>query len=76
MPLKEHKPTSPGRRNNVVDDYSDITKKRPEKSLLAPMVKKVGATTKAESRFGVAAAATNVGTGWSISSVHEAEQPR
>ena len=46
MPLKEHKPTSPGRRNNVVDDFSDITKKRPEKSLLAPMVKKGGRNNK------------------------------
>ena len=46
MPLKEHKPTSPGRRNNVVDDFSDITKTRPEKSLLAPMVKKGGRNNK------------------------------
>ncbi len=46
MPLKEHKPTSPGRRNNIVDDYSDITKKRPEKSLLAPMHKKAGRNNK------------------------------
>ena len=46
MPLKEHKPTSPGRRNNVVDDFSDLTKKRPEKSLLAPMLKKGGRNNK------------------------------
>ena len=46
MPLKEHKPTSPGRRNNVVDDFSDITKKRPEKSLLAPLLKKGGRNNK------------------------------
>ncbi len=46
MPLKEHKPTSPGRRNNIVDDYSDITKTRPEKSLLAPMLKRAGRNNK------------------------------
>ncbi len=46
MPLREHKPTSPGRRNNIVDDYSDITKKRPEKSLLAPLRKKAGRNNK------------------------------
>ena len=46
MPLKEHKPTSPGRRNNVVDDFSDITKKKPEKSLLAPLTKKAGRNNK------------------------------
>ncbi len=46
MPLREHKPTSPGRRNNIVDDYSDITKKRPEKSLLVPMRKKAGRNNK------------------------------
>lgn len=37
MGLKEYKPTSPGRRDTVADDYSDITKSKPEKSLLAPM---------------------------------------
>ena len=42
MPLRELKPTSPGRRNNIVDDFSDITKRKPEKSLLAPMRKKAG----------------------------------
>ena len=42
MPLKELKPTSPGRRNNIVDDFSDITKRKPEKSLLAPLKKKAG----------------------------------
>lgn len=46
MPLKEHRPTSPGRRNNIVDDYRDITKKRPEKSLLAPLKKRAGRNNK------------------------------
>jgi len=41
MGLKEYKPTSPGRRDTVADDYKDLTKSKPEKSLLAP-VKKTG----------------------------------
>ena len=42
MGLKEYKPTSPGRRDTVADDYKDITKSKPEKSLLAPLSKKGG----------------------------------
>ena len=42
MGLKEFKPTSPGRRDTVTDDYEDITKSKPEKSLLAPLSKKGG----------------------------------
>jgi large subunit ribosomal protein L2 len=42
MGLKEYKPTSPGRRDTVVDDYKDITTNKPEKSLLAPLNKKGG----------------------------------
>ena len=41
MGLKEYKPTSPGRRDTVADDYKDLTKSKPEKSLLAA-VKKTG----------------------------------
>lgn len=37
MGLKEYKPTTPGRRDTIADDFSDITKSKPEKSLLAPM---------------------------------------
>ncbi len=33
MPVKKYKPTTPGRRKSSVQDFSDITKKRPEKSL-------------------------------------------
>jgi large subunit ribosomal protein L2 len=36
MPLRKRKPTSPGRRFQTVSDFSEITKRRPEKSLLAP----------------------------------------
>ncbi len=42
MGLKEFKPTSPGRRDTIADDYKDITKGKPEKSLLAPLSKKGG----------------------------------
>ena len=33
MPIKQYKPTSPGRRNASSQTYTEITKKRPEKSL-------------------------------------------
>jgi len=36
MPLRKRKPTSPGRRFQTVSDFSEITRDRPEKSLLAP----------------------------------------
>jgi large subunit ribosomal protein L2 len=42
MGLKEYKPTSPGRRDTIADDFADITKGKPEKSLLAPMKKSGG----------------------------------
>jgi large subunit ribosomal protein L2 len=36
MPLKQYKPTSPGRRFGTVADFAEITKTTPEKSLLRP----------------------------------------
>ena len=42
MPLKKFKPTSPGRRNASGHTFDEITKKRPEKSLLEPLKKKSG----------------------------------
>jgi large subunit ribosomal protein L2 len=42
VPLKRYKPTSPGRRNTILSDFKEITRKRPEKSLLAPLRKKAG----------------------------------
>ena len=41
MGLKEYKTTTAGRRDTVADDYKDLTKSKPEKSLLAA-VKKTG----------------------------------
>ncbi len=42
MSLKRQKPTTPGRRGMVIPDFSDITKKKPEKSLLKSLPKKAG----------------------------------
>ena len=42
MAIKNYKPTTPSRRNMSVTDYSILTKKAPEKSLLEPMNKKSG----------------------------------
>jgi large subunit ribosomal protein L2 len=36
MPLRKRKPTSPGRRFQTVSDFSEITRDRPERSLVAP----------------------------------------
>jgi large subunit ribosomal protein L2 len=44
MGIRQYKPTTPGRREGSVSDFSDITdrKKKPEKSLLVPKPKKGG----------------------------------
>ena len=42
MALRSVKPTSPGRRGVVLPSFDEITKKKPEKSLLAPLHKKGG----------------------------------
>lgn len=42
MPIKKYKPTSPGRRFGSVIDYSGLTKKKPEKSLVRPQKKSGG----------------------------------
>ncbi len=42
MAVKRFKPTSPGRRFATVSTFEEITKKEPEKSLLAPLSKKAG----------------------------------
>ncbi|HEY3701629.1 MAG TPA: 50S ribosomal protein L2 [Acidimicrobiales bacterium] len=36
MPLRKRKPTSPGRRFQTVSDFSEITRDRPERSLVGP----------------------------------------
>ncbi len=42
MPVKKYKPTTPGRRGASVQDFSDITRKRPEKSLTKVLKKHSG----------------------------------
>lgn len=42
MSIKQHKPTSPGRRFSSGDAFSDITKKTPEKKLTTTIIRKAG----------------------------------
>lgn len=42
MGIKQYKPTSPGRRISSVDDFADITKNAPEKSLTVTLQKHSG----------------------------------
>ncbi len=42
MGIRKHKPTTPGRRGSSVADFVEVTKKTPEKALLAPSPKKGG----------------------------------
>ena len=45
MALKVYKPTSPGRRGMSGSTFEEITKSKPEKSLLRPLKKKAGRNT-------------------------------
>jgi large subunit ribosomal protein L2 len=42
MGIKQYKPTSPGRRGATGYTFEEITKKKPEKSLMVPLKKKAG----------------------------------
>lgn len=42
MPVKKYKPTSPGKRHRSGSDFSSITRKEPEKSLLVSLTKTGG----------------------------------
>ncbi|HJX01852.1 MAG TPA: 50S ribosomal protein L2, partial [Candidatus Humimicrobiaceae bacterium] len=42
MAVKKYKPTTPGRRLATVSDFSDLTKKRPEKSLTRSLKRDAG----------------------------------
>ena len=42
MPIKVYKPTSPGRRDMTASTFEEITRTRPEKSLLRPLKKRAG----------------------------------
>ena len=42
MAIKVYKPTSPGRRGMTVSTFEEITRTKPEKSLLRPLRKRAG----------------------------------
>lgn len=42
MGIRKYKPTTPGRRNSSVSDFSEITRATPEKSLVRPLTKSGG----------------------------------
>ncbi|MBI4494604.1 MAG: 50S ribosomal protein L2 [Chloroflexi bacterium] len=42
MPNKQYKPTSPGRRGMSASTFEELTKKKPERSLLEPLKKRAG----------------------------------
>lgn len=42
MPIKVYKPTSPGRRGMTASTFEEITRSKPEKSLLRPLKKRAG----------------------------------
>ena len=42
MPVKKYKPTSPGRRDMNVSDFAEVTRSRPERSLIEGGMKKSG----------------------------------
>jgi large subunit ribosomal protein L2 len=46
MGVKRYKPTSPGRRFQTVSDFAEVTRARPEKSLVEPLKKKGGRNNK------------------------------
>jgi len=42
MPVRKFKPITPGRRHMAISSFEEITKDKPEKSLLAPLKKNAG----------------------------------
>jgi large subunit ribosomal protein L2 len=46
MALRKYKPTSPGRRFMTVSTFEEVTKSKPEKSLVEPVTKKGGRNNK------------------------------
>ena len=42
MPVKNYKPTSPGRRGMSVSTFDEITKTKPERALTEPLRKTAG----------------------------------
>ena len=46
MAVKRYKPTSPGRRFQTVSDFGEVTRSKPEKSLVEPLKKNAGRNNK------------------------------
>lgn len=42
MAVKKYKPTTPGQRNKLISDFSEITTNKPEKSLIEPIKRSGG----------------------------------
>jgi ribosomal protein L2 len=66
MPVKTVKPTTPGQRQKSVSTFEEITKSKPEKSLVRPLKRVEVATIKDVSQADAAAADINVSTVSSI----------
>ena len=66
MAIRSRKPTSPGRRFQTSSDFSEITKKEPEKSLLEPLTKKAGRNNQGRItvRLGTALRLGSCSIGW------------
>jgi len=63
MPIRRYKPTSPGRRFMSVSTFEEITKSKPEKSLLEPVTKKGGTLAAAANRRIAASSVAPVASG-------------
>ena len=81
MPIRKYKPTSPGRRSMSVSTFEEITKKRPEKSLIEPLQKHAGRNNRGRITTrhrggGAQAAATASSTSSGTSSASRPASPR
>src|SRR5215470_16866577 len=70
MAVRQYKPTSTARRFQSVVDFSDLSKKAPERSLLAPHHESGGRNNRGRVTAGIAEVATNV----AIASLTSAEK--
>ena len=52
MPIKQYRPTSPGRRGMSVSTFEEITKTKPEKSLVVKLEKHAGRNNQGKIKIG------------------------
>ena len=64
MPVKAYNPTTPARRGMTSQDLSDITTRKPLKSLIKAKKQNAGRNTKVELLFVIVEAAFVVTTAW------------